>query len=333
MTLRGKLIVTLAIILGLVGLQTAVTILFVTQAVEGSARLLGPAFSRVDNLAHLDADVLRLRSIEQSYLFNADAERPQHAAEMAVLLGNIENGIAVYRADPLDPTRAKIFARVVAEYHDYVDVHNQSMHAAETGDTSGAMRSFIAAQPRFDALENDLHQLRHQEYAATQDTNDQLVQAISRARLPLGAIFFVVAIVEAGLGWYVLRSTARSLNILAAGAQRIAREDFSQPVPAVPERELAVLGSALNHAMEELTSNQEARHRLEDERRRLLRDRLSQIVQAQEKERRRVSRDLHDQAGQALTALKYGLSRLQRLVPGAEAATEIDRLVTLANET
>jgi signal transduction histidine kinase len=333
MTLRGKLIITFAIVLALVGIQTIVTIWFITQAVEGSTQLLGPAFGRVDGLAHLDSDVLRLRALEQSNLVNLDADGAQHAAEMNALLTDIVGRIAQYQALSVDSQRAATFDRIVSEYREYLALHEQTMQTMKNGDPLGATRLFLAAQPRFEALDADLHQLRHLEYASTEAANNQLVQAIFWARWPLGAIFVVVAAVEAGLGWYVFRGTARSLSLLEQGAKRIAREDFAQPVRSVPERELAVLGDALNHAMNELAGNRAVQQRLEEERVRLLRERLSQVVQAQERERRRVSRDLHDQAGQALTALQYGLSRLQHFVPDGEASREINRLVALATDT
>jgi PAS domain S-box-containing protein len=45
-----------------------------------------------------------------------------------------------------------------------------------------------------------------------------------------------------------------------------------------------------------------------------------QLIEAQEDERRRIARDLHDQIGQALTAVKMNLYTVQRFCQGAEAA-------------
>src|SRR5690348_17136533 len=38
-----------------------------------------------------------------------------------------------------------------------------------------------------------------------------------------------------------------------------------------------------------------------------------QLIQAQEKERRRISQELHDSVGQSLTAIKYSLERIAEL--------------------
>ncbi len=42
---------------------------------------------------------------------------------------------------------------------------------------------------------------------------------------------------------------------------------------------------------------------------------LSQIIETQENERRRISRELHDEIGQALTAIKFNLDRIEKELP------------------
>jgi signal transduction histidine kinase/PAS domain-containing protein len=69
------------------------------------------------------------------------------------------------------------------------------------------------------------------------------------------------------------------------------------------------------------------------------RDRLRyltrQVVTAQEEERRRVSRELHDEAGQALTALKVTLELIRTSLPAEQAATRVQLAETsdLVDET
>jgi PAS domain S-box-containing protein len=65
-----------------------------------------------------------------------------------------------------------------------------------------------------------------------------------------------------------------------------------------------------------------------------LRRLASRVVTAQEDERRRISRELHDEMGQALTALKLNLQMLSAAVPPEEILFErLDELVTLANDS
>jgi signal transduction histidine kinase len=72
----------------------------------------------------------------------------------------------------------------------------------------------------------------------------------------------------------------------------------------------------------------------ERERAEELRNRLiQQAVTAQEEERRRIARELHDEAGQSLTALLVGLRTIEESQTIAEAAELAQRLRTIAAQT
>ena len=65
-----------------------------------------------------------------------------------------------------------------------------------------------------------------------------------------------------------------------------------------------------------------------------LRRLASRVVTAQEDERRRISRELHDEMGQALTALKLNLQMLSAAIPPEDILLErLDELVILANDS
>jgi signal transduction histidine kinase len=69
--------------------------------------------------------------------------------------------------------------------------------------------------------------------------------------------------------------------------------------------------------------------------RRRLRYLTEKVVSAQEEERRRVSRELHDQAGQALTALKMSLSAVKARVPPElqDSQEQLAEAVELTDQT
>ncbi len=96
---------------------------------------------------------------------------------------------------------------------------------------------------------------------------------------------------------------------------------FTQKEIAIAEGIAAHTAVALDNA--ELYSEIEG-HRLE------LLSLSRKVVEAQEEERRRISRELHDEAGQALTAIKINIEMVERELP--EASTGFRRRLNEARE-
>ncbi len=334
MTLRRKLLLTFGLVLLLVALQAVVAVTVATQVVDGSALLVEPALSRVDLLAHAEADVLRLRTLEYSLVWSTnDTARDEAAKEIGQLRVDIQQRLEAYHQLVLGTNRGPMVERVLSLFDDFLASERVIEAQARFGDQGEAVWAYLRTQSEFQTLDDQMHGLRHSEYAATEALRDQMVQAAIWARWPLAAGVLLVGVAEAALGWYISRSISRSLAVLQQGARRIAQERLDEPIPPPAEPELMTLADTLNAVMKELAANRDERARLEQERLRLLRDQLSQVVKAQEQERVRVARELHDQAGQAITALKFGLARVQKLTTSPEAAAELDRLVALAAET
>jgi len=82
----------------------------------------------------------------------------------------------------------------------------------------------------------------------------------------------------------------------------------------------------LSKANEALRAEIAERNKLEGERLRLLR----RLALAQEDERRRIARELHDQLGQQLTALRLTLETLKSQSEGSELRSQVETLQQLA---
>lgn len=150
----------------------------------------------------------------------------------------------------------------------------------------------------------------------------------------------IVGVVEVGLGWYIWRSLSGGLRRLLQATREVSQGDLSQPVPVTSGDEFGELARSFNAMMLSLRQSQDENLRLtqealrmREERVRLLQESLVRVVQAQEEERQRVARELHDQAGQALTAIRLGLAQLERETTSPQVKEQAASLRALTADT
>jgi signal transduction histidine kinase len=101
---------------------------------------------------------------------------------------------------------------------------------------------------------------------------------------------------------YVLSSfLTRPIAQLSAAARAIGKGDFRWEAPIWLNDEIGNLGRAFNEMSDELKQTEKTRQRL-----------LANVISAQENERKRISRDLHDQTGQSITSVLLELKMLEK---------------------
>ena len=163
------------------------------------------------------------------------------------------------------------------------------------------------------------------------------------AQITLSAVF----------AWGAARSVTQPLAILTAEAQRIASGQLDWPIPELGQDEVGHLGQALDtmrRSLQELVgrverANLELEGRVEERTRDLnqaneaLRERevargelLRKVITAQEDERKRVARELHDETTQALAALLMRVDQAGEAVRAGKvpALEELRALATRA---
>jgi len=94
------------------------------------------------------------------------------------------------------------------------------------------------------------------------------------------------------------------------------------------ERLKTVTNQMIDSVSTEITERQradEALRKSEEE----LRHLSSQLLEVQENERKRISRELHDSIGQSLTAIKFGLENARSQAPQGTAGASVELLATL----
>jgi signal transduction histidine kinase len=136
-----------------------------------------------------------------------------------------------------------------------------------------------------------------------------------------GGVIIIILII--GVAVLLARAVERPVAALSRAAERAAAGAFGKVSVGGP-REIAQLAETFNTM---LTRRLEAEHRLLEGERDLkaLSDRLLLV---QEEERTRIARELHDDLGQSLTALKMDVGGLLAMTPSSAASEPLRNRIT-----
>lgn len=168
----------------------------------------------------------------------------------------------------------------------------------------------------------------------------------------LGALAAQIALAGT-FAWGAARSVTRPVAVLTDHAERIAGGELAWPIPDLGADEVGRLGHSLERMREnlrllidrvaqansELEQRVAARTRALDEANARLREReeargqlLRKVITAQEDERKRIARELHDETSQGLAVLAMGLEAAQDALRAGKAP-RLDEVKALAVRT
>ncbi|MGE5849758.1 MAG: HAMP domain-containing protein [Candidatus Methylomirabilota bacterium] len=120
-------------------------------------------------------------------------------------------------------------------------------------------------------------------------------------------VLLVLMVVGVGSIWRFSRRMVQPIQRLRDSAKAVQAGDLSQRVIVDRKDEIGELSSAFNAMTADLARSRAELERKEEMRARL----LEQVITAQEDERKRIARELHDETSQALTSLMVGLKLLE----------------------
>ncbi|MCL1588747.1 MAG: histidine kinase [Actinomycetia bacterium] len=146
------------------------------------------------------------------------------------------------------------------------------------------------------------------------------------AQMLITTVFVAIVGVAAAsfLTWFL----TRPIVSLVETTRRVGEGDLTARSTYGAQDEIGMLSVAFNQMVDDLESNRTTIAETEAARTRL----LKKLITAQEEERKRISRELHDTIGQSLSSIMVGITVLDRMA-GEEAASKSRELQLLAGET
>lgn len=155
---------------------------------------------------------------------------------------------------------------------------------------------------------------------------NRTVNAVTAQLLLTTVLVSAVGIAAAVLLTWVL---TRPILSLVEATQAVGRGDLSRRVEVWADDEIGALAAAFNAMIADLAQAEQARAERDQLRMQL----LEKVISAQEEERKRIARELHDETGQAITTLIVGLRALMEQCPSPAMRTQAEELRTLAAST
>jgi two-component system sensor histidine kinase UhpB len=146
----------------------------------------------------------------------------------------------------------------------------------------------------------------------TADPQSEQHEALANLLGSFGLLAACSVLMLAVMRWHVRRAF-RPLHSLLGAIAGIERQDLAgvQALPPMPVRELEATSAALKQLAASLEQAEHARRLL-----------AHKVLTLQEDERQRIARDLHDEFGQRLTALRADAAWLQRRLAGTAAPAD-----------
>jgi signal transduction histidine kinase len=138
-------------------------------------------------------------------------------------------------------------------------------------------------------------------------------------------------VVASGAAWFHARTVVRPIRDLTNASKRIAAGSLEDPIVATREDEVGELARSFDTMRVRLRDSLEESRRWTEELETRVRERtreleslsrsraelLGKVISAQEEERKRIARELHDESAQALAALLVELQAMDEALPSS----------------
>ncbi len=302
------------IILGLIGLLTfTMTLLFIVQYFHHRKKMVTHLQEDVSpHLTQIVNDVLK------SSMLSKNKDEMKHILEAARQYPDVKNIFILNRT-----------GRVVISGNDKdvgrtIDIRDPTCQVCHTGTTTALNKTVIYSSSQGEKIFRNVNPIYNrrecfschppgEKIAGVLVTDFTLnpIEKQLRAELKENILFLLAAIGISTLviGIALNHLVIKKLQHFIEAASLFGRGDFKSTIRFKSEDEITRLAESFNKMAKALMEKmgQERKY-------------LSRIIETQENERRRISRELHDEIGQALYAIQFNLEMVDKDLPHTTAA-------------
>ncbi len=160
---------------------------------------------------------------------------------------------------------------------------------------------------------------------SSQSMQDTLSKLTTQLGLTVLGVLGVSLLAATLLTWILTRPILE----LVEATRTVGKGDFSIQVQRWANDEIGDLAEAFN----QMTSDLSRINKIRAEREKLRRQLIDGMISAQEDERKRIARELHDSTSQSLTSLKVGLRSLEKICDRPETHEHVSDLRQVLDHT
>lgn len=316
------------IIAGLVCVLTStMTILFIVQYFNHREKMILNLQENISpHLARVVNDVLK------SSMLSKDRSEMKYILEAARQYPDVKNILILNRGGRI------IISNDDKEVGRVIDIRDPTCQACHHKKTE-ALNKTVIYSSRGEKIFRNVNPIYNREecfpchnpeekitgFLVTDFTLNQIEQQL-RAELAENIFLLIFAI---GISTFVIGVTLNQLVVkklerFVEAASLFGRGDFKKTIHFRSDDEIKKLADSFNLMAKTLMEKMKAE-----------RTYLSQIIEAQESERKRISRELHDEIGQALTAIKFNLDMIDKDLPQTSSPIKerLGEAKSLSNQT
>ncbi len=317
------------IIMGLVTLLTlTMTILFTIQYFSHREKMIRNLQVNVSpHLTQMVNDVLK------SSMLSKNQEELKYILDVASQYPDVKKIFILNRV-----------GRIVTSIEDkeigkVIDIHDPTCQVCHQRTTEALNKTVIYSSPTGEKIFRNVNPIYNRKECFSCHNPEQKITGVlvtdftlnnieSQLRAELKEniflLLFAVGVSTLVIGIALNQLVIKKLQHFVETVSLIGRGDFGRTVTFKSDDEIKRLADTFNFMARALTDKM-----------RLERKYLSQIIEAQENERRRISRELHDEVGQALTAIKFNLDMIDKGLPQEASALRgrLGEAKSLSNQT